>query len=333
MTRLGKRKLTRTNVVGTSSQQSVEELFNIYIYAKQAEGLAKNTLANKKNYFKVFNEFLQQQDITLIEDVTVNVIREMISYLHNDYIKHNNNHCVRDEYKTAGVSISYINSILRNMKAFFNFLVEENYTDSNPFVKVKQIKDTSEVESLTMEQMKLLLKQCNQRTYAGFRDYVLMFLLLDTGMRIGEAVYLKKEQIDFSSNLIYLKSSDTKNRKSRYVPFSQKTNKLLRELIAETEEFESEYTFTTVYGNVIEQARFRQRLKKYGVSAGIKDKRVSPHTIRHTFAKYYLLNDGDVMTLQKILGHSSLEMVRRYVQMTDSDIHNQHGKFSPINNL
>ncbi|WP_228279917.1 tyrosine-type recombinase/integrase [Bacillus safensis] len=112
-----------------------------------------------------------------------------------------------------------------------------------------------------------------------------------------------------------------------------KRNKLLRELILETEEFIVEHVFTTGYGNVIDTGRFRQRLKKYGNDAGIHGKRVSPHTIRHTFAKYYLLNDGDVMTLQKILNHSSLEMVRRYVQMTDSDIHNQHNKFSPINNL
>jgi integrase/recombinase XerD len=146
-------------------------------------------------------------------------------------------------------------------------------------------------------------------------------------------VNLKQKQIDFNSNLIHLKSEETKNKKLRYVPFSQKTNRLLRELIAETEEFNVDYIFTTVYGNIIEQARFRQRLKQYGEQAGIRDKRVSPHTIRHTFAKYYLLNDGDVMTLQKILGHSSLEMVRRYVQMTDSDILKQHGKFSPVNKL
>lgn len=333
MTRTGKRKLTRTNMKSVSSQQPIEELFSVYIYAKEAEGLAKSTLTNKRYYFKVFNEILQQHEISLVEDVTTNVIRELISYLRNDYIKHKNNHCVKDEYKTKGVSVAYINSVLQHMRAFFNFLVDEEYTDTNPFTKIKQLKNTSEIESLSMEEMQLLLKQPNQRTYAGFRDYVMMFLLLDTGMRIGEAVNLKKEQIDFKSNLIHLKSADTKSRKTRYVPFSQKSNKLLRELILETEEFIVEYVFTTVYGNVIDTGRFRQRLKKYGNDAGIHGKRVSPHTIRHTFAKYYLLNDGDVMTLQKILGHSSLEMVRRYVQMTDSDIHRQHGKFSPINNL
>lgn len=71
----------------------------------------------------------------------------------------------------------------------------------------------------------------------------------------------------------------------------------------------------------------------YGNNSGIKRVRVSPHTFRHTFAKYYLLNNGDVMTLQKILGHSSIEMVRKYVNMTSNDILVQHNKYSPINNL
>ncbi|MEC2351583.1 tyrosine-type recombinase/integrase [Bacillus toyonensis] len=55
--------------------------------------------------------------------------------------------------------------------------------------------------------------------------------------------------------------------------------------------------------------------------------------MRHTFAKYYLLNYGDLMTLQKILGHSSIEMVRNYINMTSKDIVAQHNKHSPINNL
>ncbi|MED1002611.1 site-specific integrase [Bacillus mobilis] len=62
---------------------------------------------------------------------------------------------------------------------------------------------------------------------------------------------------------------------------------------------------------------FRKRLKIYGNKVGIKGVRVSPHIFRHTFTKYYLLNNGDMMNLQKILGHSSIEMVRKYINMTN----------------
>ncbi|WP_257140727.1 tyrosine-type recombinase/integrase [Bacillus wiedmannii] len=108
---------------------------------------------------------------------------------------------------------------------------------------------------------------------------------------------------------------------------------MLRELITEIGEFDTPSIFATVYGNTIDPVRFRQRLKMYGDKLKIKGVRVSPHTFRHTFAKYYLLNNGDVMTLQKILGHSSFEMVRKYINMTSKDIVAQHNKHSPINNL
>ncbi|MCU5086357.1 tyrosine-type recombinase/integrase [Bacillus cereus] len=80
-------------------------------------------------------------------------------------------------------------------------------------------------------------------------------------------------------------------------------------------------------------ARFRQRLKMYGNNSGIKRVRGSPHTFRHTFAEYCLLNNGDVMTLQKILGHSSIKMVRKYINMTSKDFVAQHNKHSLINHL
>ncbi|KAB2387238.1 MULTISPECIES: tyrosine-type recombinase/integrase [Bacillus cereus group] len=339
MSRTGKRgkaKLGRTNIEVTQLETyTFQELFNIYMFAKEAEGLAKRTLENKKVYFLVFHRYLEEHH----EDVTpntldTNTIREYLYYLKNDHIKHKNNHCVKEEYKSVGVSVSYINTIMKHMRAFYTFLVEEDYVHLNPFTKIKSLKEAQDnIEALSIDQLKTLLKQPNQRTYAGFRDYVLMMLLADTGMRISEALNLQQEDIDFKTNVIILKGTNTKNRKTRYVPISQKTSKLLRELLVEIEEFDTLHIFTTVYGKNIDPARFRQQLKIYGNKAEIKGVRISPHTFRHTFAKYYLLNNGDVMTLQKILGHSSIEMVRKYVNMTNKDVVIQHNKHSPINNL
>lgn len=78
---------------------------------------------------------------------------------------------------------------------------------------------------------------------------------------------------------------------------------------------------------------FRKRLSEYGDMAGIKNKRVSPHTLRHTGALLYILNGGDPFSLQKILGHTDMQMVRRYIQMTNTDIKRQHNIFSPLKNL
>ena len=75
---------------------------------------------------------------------------------------------------------------------------------------------------------------------------------------------------------------------------------------------------------------FQVRLREYGQAAGITGIRVSPHTLRHTFAKKWILNGGDVFSLQKILRHSSMDMVRRYVNLFSNEVQKQHDRFSPL---
>ncbi|WP_257143426.1 hypothetical protein [Bacillus wiedmannii] len=123
MSRTGKRgkaKLSRTSIEVTQIEiYTFQDLFNIYMFAKEAEGLAKRTLENKKGYFLVFHRYLEERH----EDVTpntldTNTIREFLYSLKNDHIKHKNNHCVKEKYKSIGVSVSYIITIMKHMRAF-----------------------------------------------------------------------------------------------------------------------------------------------------------------------------------------------------------------------
>jgi integrase/recombinase XerD len=98
----------------------------------------------------------------------------------------------------------------------------------------------------------------------------------------------------------------------------------------ETEEFGSEYLFVTYTGKPLNDSTFRVRLREYAEKAGIK-KQVSPHVFRHTGALLYLLNGGEPFSLQKILGHKDMTMTRRYVQMTEANVKDQHEAFSPLN--
>ena len=74
-------------------------------------------------------------------------------------------------------------------------------------------------------------------------------------------------------------------------------------------------------------------VRRYGRRAGIEGVRCSPHTFRHTFARNYLLNGGDIFSLQKILGHTSLASVRAYLNLFAVDIKAQHRRFSPVDNF
>ncbi|MDX8360167.1 tyrosine-type recombinase/integrase [Cytobacillus sp. IB215316] len=160
-----------------------------------------------------------------------------------------------------------------------------------------------------------------------------MYVLLDTLVRVSELVEFKRNNIDLKSGTIKLEGVETKTRVGRYVPLSSKTIRLLKEYLVETEDCDSEYAFLTYEGRKISTSTIRDDIALVGKIAGIKDKRVSPHTFRHTGALYYILNGGDPFSLQKILGHSHMNMVRRYVQMTDVDIKRQHNTYSPLNRV
>lgn len=101
----------------------------------------------------------------------------------------------------------------------------------------------------------------------------------------------------------------------------------------ETEDIYDDHLFLTYYGHQINHATARINLRDYARKAGIKNKRVSPHTFRHTGALFYIMNGGDPFSLQKILGHSDMSMTRKYIQITDTDVRKQHNAFSPINSI
>lgn len=91
--------------------------------------------------------------------------------------------------------------------------------------------------------------------------------------------------------------------------------------------------FISRYGGRITRKSVHELVTRYGKKAGIEGVRCSPHTLRHTGAKRFILAGGDVFTLQKLLGHTTLFMVRRYVEMTSIDIQAQHERYSPVDSL
>ncbi|WAH37025.1 tyrosine-type recombinase/integrase [Alicyclobacillus dauci] len=312
---------------------TLSELFDVFIAAKQSEGRAERTIADHRKHFKYFNEWLQQVHSPIApNDIDHGVIREWISYMLDEKVAY-------DGHPTSGrgsigLKPGTVNIRLRSIKCMFKFFYDEGYLSHNPTQRIKLLRvEDDGVQTFTVAQIHGLLDQCDLSTFTGFRDNTLMITLLDTGLRISEALTLTHEDVDLSRLVLTVTAKKAKTRKGRQVPISKKTGKMLSRLISEVKRNfpEQAMVFVSNYGEPLLPSSFRQRLLNYAKAAGIKGVRVSPHTFRHTMAKMYILNGGDPFTLQRILGHTDIQMSKRYVNMFLADITQVHRRVSPLN--
>ncbi len=181
--------------------------------------------------------------------------------------------------------------------------------------------------------MKLLLESPNQRKYCDFRDYVVLNLLIDAMLRIDEALTLRKGDVDFKTGAVTIRKEIAKSRKPRIVPITKRTQKLLQELLRETQEFDSDYVFLSNYGERLTPNNFRQRLKKYAEKANIDPATIWPHLLRHTGATLFLEEGGSERHLQIILGHADGRMTAHYTHLSDKSVKKNHEEFSALNTI
>lgn len=310
--------LTRKYKRGTGAsthELTMTDMFEEFMLIKKGEGLAKRTVAEYYTNYQYFVDYLGRE--LAASEMTSELFASWITYMSDEM-----------SYAPATINIR-----VRTMRSFLRYAYEDKQWIAEPIHKrFKPIKAPIDVvESLTPEEFRRLIGAIDDSTYTGFRTQVITYVLLDTLIRVCELVDIKRQNIDFKTMCIRLEAADTKTRVGRIVPISTRTAKLLSEYLAETEEFESEYVFLTYEGEPMSEATVRDNLRLYGAVAKITNKRVSPHTLRHTGALFYIMNGGDPFSLQRILGHSHMNMVRRYVQMTNMDVQNQHSAHSPLN--
>ncbi|WP_286884060.1 tyrosine-type recombinase/integrase [Aneurinibacillus sp. UBA3580] len=321
-----------THVQRIDTRYTLDDALDIFVRAKEAEGMRPRTLADYRRHMEFFKRYLPS-DITYIDEITPSLIRDYITYLRKEHRAYEG---VEGREKTEkGLSITTINIRLRTMKTMFNFWHNEGMTESNAMATIKQLRndEAKEVEGLSDEELRRVLESYNERYFAEWRDKTLILLLLDTGMRINEALTLTVQQIDFKQLSLYIPSEIAKNRKEREIPLSREVAKKVKELYEETRQYfgDTDYIFMNAYGEPMSPDTFRRRLNR--LKNKLKMPKLHPHMFRHTFARNYILNGGDLFTLQKILDHSDITTTRKYIQMDTEHIRNQHNKYSPVKKI
>jgi integrase/recombinase XerD len=294
------------------------QALTLFLRECKIRNLSEHTIQYYKNELKAMEKMLEQQNQpTDPAKVTRKMIREnVILYM----------------METLGRKETAINARLRAVRAFFHFLDKELIIFENPMNDIKLIRQKRNViETFTAEQVKALLRQPDLSSFTGFRDYSILLLLLETGIRLKELCGICVDHVNLDDGYILI--TEGKGYKQRNVPIQSAMRQQLRKFITLRGELDTDILFVTIDNTPISNRQVQNLIAKYGRKAGIKNVRCSPHTFRHTFARMSVTNGADIFSLQAILGHTSMDMVRNYVNMFSQDVKKNHGKFSPLEGL
>ncbi|MFA7467606.1 MAG: tyrosine-type recombinase/integrase [Desulfotomaculaceae bacterium] len=233
----------------------------------------------------------------------------------------------------SALSPTTINHRVRSLKQLYQYLTAEGLVNGNPAERLERKKARSaRTEAFTEEQLRAILAAPDKSQFVGLRDYTFMLLLLDTGVRLSELVNIKLVDLKMVENEVVI--TEGKGCKSRRVFVSAKTKEMIKKHLRVRGDIPGNpYLFVSVEDKPMKQCNVQERLTIYGKKAKIEGVRVSPHTFRHTFAKLYIMRGGDPFSLQAMLGHSTLDMVRHYVNLWGSDLQKMHRQFSPVDHL
>jgi len=239
-------------------------------------------------------------------------------------------------HKGTSLSTATIQAYIRVLKAFFSWATREEYLKSNPMTVIPMPKSATKIiNTFTDEQVAKLTDVCLRSAVNGHRDLTILLLFLDSGLRVSELVAIELDNVNLHEGHIIIHQA--KGQKERIIPVGSIVQKSLWKYINQYRPRPLTDNITRLFlsnsGLPLTRNGIQQMMRRLARRAGITGVRCSPHTLRHTFSKRYLTNGGDIFSLQRILGHSSLASVRIYLNLSACDIKKQHQRFSPVDNL
>jgi integrase/recombinase XerC/integrase/recombinase XerD len=222
-----------------------------------------------------------------------------------------------------------LQSYMRALRCFLNWCYSEGYTSECLPDKFKLPKAKRKViDILTENEIKTLLGSFSMRNIVQYRDYCICLLMLDSGLRMNEVANLTVTSVHIPESYIIV---DGKGNKQRIVPIGLNTRKALLKYIARRPPVNVNSLFLTVQNAPLKNNTINLIFQRLKVKTGIK--RLRAHLLRHTCATLYLENGGDVYSLQSILGHTTLDMVKKYIHQIPRKTVICFGNYSPVDNL
>lgn len=230
----------------------------------------------------------------------------------------------------AGMSPRSISRAISSAKGFYNFLRRDGFIHIDPTEElISPTPDKSLPSFLTESEVELLLAAPNVKAVEGIRDRALLELMYATGMRVSEVINVKVEDINLHKGVM---SCRGKGGKQRFIPLGKVAisylNKYLqiRSALSEAKSSGS-VIFIKPNGRQMSRQEVWLLIRKYAEQQGLG--RITPHTLRHSFATHLIQRGADSRSVQTLLGHSDLATTQIYVHLTNLHLRDSYDNFHP----
>jgi len=283
-------------------------------YLTAVKGLSKNTLESYGRDILKLAVFLEGKDITHIDQVGYKHILDFLTYL-----------------KEQGLNTRSTSRTLISVRQFFKFLLTEKFIESDPTFLIRTPKIKMGLpETLSLEDVEKLLSSPDESSPEGIRDKSMLEVLYATGIRVSELVELGLNDVNFDLGYIIAYG---KGSKQRIVPIGEKAKIKLREYLDTSrpkllKSRTSPHLFVTRLGRKMTRQGFWKIIKAYSRKSGLT-KKISPHTLRHSFATHLLERGADLRAIQVMLGHSDISTTQIYTHVERERLKEVHKKYHP----
>lgn len=318
-----------------------EKAIEGFLNYKTAEGLSERTVESYQRQLQKWQEYMGKNKE--VAKITTSELTGYLNWLRNEYVPHS--------FGSAKERLSpkTVRNVWVTLSSFFTWAARE-FKIPNPMKDVPAPRFKSPpVKPFTQAEVELMLKVCmysrevkpgNRRAFVmrlpnGHRDQAIILILLDAGLRAMELCSLRVKNVDLKTGKVEIQhgyEGGAKGGKGRIVYLGKAARRAIWRYLAERQDGDdpSAYLFEARYNRPFNPNSLRQLIASIAERAGVAD--AYTHRFRHTFAITYLRAGGDVFTLLALLGHSSLDMVRRYAMIADLDVERAHRKASPADN-
>ncbi|TGN11763.1 site-specific tyrosine recombinase XerD [Leptospira ilyithenensis] len=294
-----------------SSQNQLLQTFQEYLSVEK--GLSDNSIYSYGYDLNKFAIFLEKQHINFLEVKANDIMRFL------------------EEERERKISAKTLAREVVAIRQFYKYLRDEKRLDSNPTEKI----ETPEVartipDYLTQAEIDELFRNIKEDNLYELRDKCIFELLYSSGLRISEACNLRIGDIDMDNMAITVEG---KGGRQRLVPFGEKSLEILKKYLVESrpeilKKRVCEFVFVSKKGSYINRKSVWRLLNHYIKRTKIK-KKVTPHTLRHSFATHLLENHADLKSVQELLGHIDISTTQIYTHMANKTLKEVHKKFHP----